>query len=318
YRYLQDYDLGKPMPHPVKRSMELGPRDRLSQAFVAEEQKGRTFQGEYGSYVHLDIRHLGKKRISEKLPMVRELCVKYVGIDPVTECIPVRPVVHYCMGGVHTDIEARTELDGLFAAGECACVTINGANRLGSNSLVEILVFGARAGQNAAAFAKQHEFGDAAAVAAQVEDERKRIDALSQGTGERISTLRTELQRSMEKGAGIYREDAGLKETAAKVAEIKERFKNVKLDDSSKVFNTEVVAALELEYLCDCAEALVHSALARTESRGSHQRTDHTERDDDNFLKHVLAYQRPGESPRTAFHPVTITRWPPGKRVYGQ
>ncbi|MEE8106379.1 MAG: fumarate reductase (quinol) flavoprotein subunit [Planctomycetota bacterium] len=318
YRYLQDYDLGKPMPHPVKRSMELGPRDRLSQAFVAEEKAGRTLTGEFGSYVHLDIRHLGKKRIMEKLPMVRELCVKYVGIDPVTDYIPVRPVIHYCMGGVHTDIDARTSLDGLFAAGECACVSINGANRLGSNSLVEILVFGARAGHNAVAFAKECGEPDHAAIAAQIEDEKNRIDALQNGTGDRIATLRNELQSSMEDGAGIYRDESGLSATAAKVAELKDRYKNVHLDDASKVYNTEVISALELEYLLDCAEALVHSALARTESRGSHQRTDHTERDDDNFLQHSLAYYRPGEPPQTALHPVIVTRWPPGKRVYGQ
>ncbi|HMH76329.1 MAG TPA: FAD-binding protein, partial [Candidatus Udaeobacter sp.] len=147
YRYLQDYDLGKPTPKPVLRSMEMGPRDRLSQCFVKEQEKGRTFEGPYGHYVHLDIRHLGEKLIDQKIPFVRELCLKYVGIDPVREMIPVRPVVHYMMGGIHTDIHGATPLPGLYAAGEAACVSINGANRLGSNSLTEILVFGARAGK---------------------------------------------------------------------------------------------------------------------------------------------------------------------------
>jgi fumarate reductase flavoprotein subunit len=153
YRYLQDYDLGKPEPTPVLRSMELGPRDRLSQAFVHEVEKGRTIESPYGPIVHLDLRHLGAKLIDTKLPMVRELCMKYERIDPVKELIPVRPVVHYMMGGVHTDIDGATPIDGLYAAGETACVTINGANRLGSNSLPECLVFGARAGKAAAEYA---------------------------------------------------------------------------------------------------------------------------------------------------------------------
>src|SRR5215203_5704901 len=153
YRYLQDYNLGKPEPTPVFRSMELGPRDRLSQAFMQEVAKGRTIDTPYGPVVHLDLRHLGRKLIDTKLPMVRELCLKYERIDPVKDLIPVRPVVHYMMGGVHTDINGATPIEGLFAAGETACVTINGANRLGSNSLPECLVFGARAGRAAAEYA---------------------------------------------------------------------------------------------------------------------------------------------------------------------
>ena len=153
YRYLQDYDLGKPTPTPELRSMELGPRDRLSQAFVHEDEKGRTIDSPWGSVVHLDLRHLGAELIDSKLPFVRELCLKYERIDPVTDLIPVRPVVHYMMGGVHTDIDGATPVSGLYAAGETACVSINGANRLGSNSLPECLVFGARAGRAAAEYA---------------------------------------------------------------------------------------------------------------------------------------------------------------------
>src|SRR5207245_807191 len=156
YRYLQDYDLGKPQPGPVLRTMELGPRDRLSQAFVKENEKGRTIEGPYGPVVHLDLRHLGAKLINTKLPFVRELCLKYQNIDPIKELIPVRPVVHYMMGGVHTNMNGATPIKGLYAAGEVACVSINGANRLGSNSLPELLVFGARAGKSAAAFASVH------------------------------------------------------------------------------------------------------------------------------------------------------------------
>src|SRR5205809_2422197 len=155
YRYLQDYDLGTPEPKPVLKSMELGPRDRLSQAFMKEQEKERTIKGPYGDYVHLDVRHLGEEVINSRIPFVRELCLKYAHVDPVKEMIPVRPVVHYMMGGIHTDIHGATPVAGLYAAGEAACVSINGANRLGSNSLTECLVFGARAGKAAAAFASR-------------------------------------------------------------------------------------------------------------------------------------------------------------------
>src|SRR5438552_7115161 len=176
YRYLQDYGLGPPTEQPVHRKMELGPRDILSRCHIQEYQKGRTFEGPYGHYVHLDLRHLGEKLIDKNLPFVRELVKNYVGIDPVYEPIPVRPVLHYTMGGISTDINAKTRLDGLFAAGEAACVSINGANRLGSNSLTELLVFGARAGQAAARHALERRAVSSNPVAQLVSDERKRLD----------------------------------------------------------------------------------------------------------------------------------------------
>src|SRR6266702_6236737 len=180
YRYLQDYGLGKPLDitdpgHPQKRTMELGPRDKLSQAFVKEQEKGRTIPGPYGDVVHLDVRHLGEKKIDKKIPFVRELAKNYVGIDPVYDPIPVRPVVHYMMGGIHTNINAATPIPGLFAAGECACVSINGANRLGSNSLTELLVFGARAARSAVQFAKDHPNVNINGLQAQAENEQKQI-----------------------------------------------------------------------------------------------------------------------------------------------
>jgi fumarate reductase flavoprotein subunit len=318
YRYLQDYDLGKPEPKPVKRAMELGPRDRLSQAFVKEMEKGRTFTTPYGEVVHLDIRHLGEKLIDAKLPFVRELCRKYENLDPVHEMIPVRPVVHYMMGGVHTDLEGATPLPGLYAAGEVACVSINGSNRLGSNSLTELLVFGARAGKAAARYVAETPPA-APAVLAQAYAEERRIETLRRSFGgERISVLRTEMQQAMEKGAGIYRDEPGLRSTAAKIGELRERCRNVWLDDRSLTFNTELVALLELSNMLDVTEAILHSGLERRESRGAHQRTDHPRRDDERFLAHSLAYRRDGEAPRIAYLPVTITRWPPGERVYGR
>ena len=324
YRYLQDYDLGKPLDvndpgHPQKRAMELGPRDKLSQCFVKEHDKGNTIPGPHGDVVYLDIRHLGEQKIDKKIPFVRELATNYAGIDPVYEPIPVRPVVHYMMGGIHTDIEAATPLPGLFAAGECACVSINGANRLGSNSLTELLVFGARAGRVAAAFAQEQPACDTQALEAQAKDEQVRIQKqfINKRDGtERIASLRTEMMATLEAGVGIYRTEASLKETCNKVSELKERFANITLDDHSLTFNTDLTAALELECMLDVAETVAYSALARTESRGSHQRTDYPKRDDDKFLAHSLAHRTDG-SPRIEYLDVVITRWPPAERKYG-
>jgi succinate dehydrogenase flavoprotein subunit len=324
-RYLRHYDLGQPLDihderHPVLRSMELGPRDRLSQAFVKEQEKGNVFEGPYGTYVHLDVRHIGEKKIDQKIPFVRELTKNYVGIDPVHEPIPVRPVVHYMMGGIDTTLEGASPLPGLYAAGECACVSINGANRLGSNSLPELLVFGARAGRNASDWARQHPDIDTAALEKQANDEQRRIATAfinKQGGTERIATLRTELQAATEAGCGIYRDEASLHQAAHKVAELKDRFSNINLDDHSLSFNTELTTALELEFMIDIAEALVEAALERKESRGSHQRTDFPGRDDEGFLKHSLAY-RTADRPRIEYRDVVITDWPPAVRVYGR
>jgi fumarate reductase flavoprotein subunit len=320
YRYLQDYGLGPAEPWPRLRAMELGPRDKLSQAFIYERQKHRTLDGPHGDYVLLDVRHLGEEKIDQKIPFVRELARRYVGIDPVREAIPVRPVVHYMMGGIHTDLDGATPMAGLYAAGEVACVSINGANRLGSNSLPECLVFGARAGRHAARFVRQHSAGDRATLTTLARDEARRIAERylsKKGGRERIAGLRTEMQTAMESGAGIFRDDATLRQTCATLADLQGRMGQLRLDDHSRSFNTELTAALELEFMVDIAETVAHSALARTESRGSHQRTDYPRRDDARFLKHTLVYRTDG-APRTDLLAVGITRWPPGERVYGR
>jgi succinate dehydrogenase flavoprotein subunit len=319
YRYLQDYDLGKPEPTPVLRSMELGPRDRLSQAFEHEVEQGRTIESPYGPIVHLDLRHLGEKLIETKLPMVRELCMQYERIDPVRELIPVRPVVHYMMGGVHTDINGATPIEGLFAAGETACVSINGANRLGSNSLPECLVFGARAGNAAAEYAASAE-QPPSAVLRQADDEVRRIDQMrsaDRGT-ERIADIREAMQATMEDSAGIFRSGDSLTKGVDQLADLQQRLGNVQLSDETRVFNTELVAALELANMLDIAETTLQSALQREESRGAHQRTDFTTRDDEHFLNHALVYRESDGSVRIERSPVTITRWQPGERVYGR
>ena len=319
YRYLQDYDLGTPEPQPVLRTMELGPRDRLSQAFIKEQERGRTLEGPYGHYVNLDIRHVGEQTIDRKLPFVRELCLKYANLDPVHEVIPVRPVVHYIMGGVHTDIHGATPIAGLYAAGEAACVSLNGANRLGSNSLTECLVFGARAGRAAAEFVGGAPAAGAA-VEAQARDEERRLRSLMDSTDgtERIADLRTGMQSAMEESAGIYRSGAALAAGAETVGGLRERAARLRLEDRSRTFNTEFISALELDYMLELAEVILRSGEQRTESRGAHQRTDFPARDDDKFLAHSMAYRNDDGSVRIEYSPVTITKWPPGARVYGK
>jgi fumarate reductase flavoprotein subunit len=319
YRYLQDYNLGKPQPQPVFRSMELGPRDRLSQAFMKEQEKGRTIDTPYGPVVHLDLRHLGAKKINAKIPFVRELCMKYQNLDPVKELIPVRPVIHYMMGGVHTDINAATPLPGLYAAGEAACVSINGANRLGSNSLPELLVFGARAGKAAAEYASRN-LDVNTRVIAQKTDEHRRVehDLLHKKGRERIADLREEMQTTMEASAGIYRDGVSLARGVESIGSLQERYANVAIEDHSRTFNTERMAALELAFMLDVASAMITSAARREESRGAHQRTDFPARDDGKFLAHSLTYRNADGSTRVEYPPVTITRWPPGERVYGE
>jgi len=319
YRYLQDYALGKPQQKPVFRSMELGPRDRLSQAFVKELEKGRTIETPYGPVVHLDLRHLGAGLINRKLPFVRELCLKYQNIDPVTQLIPVRPVVHYMMGGVHTDINGATPLPGLFAAGEVACVSINGANRLGSNSLPELLVFGARAGRAAADYAATAPEPNGHALA-QLKDEQRRLETerVQPGGREQIADLRQEMQSTMEASAGIYRTAASLSAGIGTLRTLQERARDLRVEDQSRTFNTERIAALELSFMLDIAETIVASALQRQESRGAHQRTDFPQRDDHKFLAHSVAERQADGSCRVRYMPVTITRWPPAERVYGE
>ena len=319
YRYLQDYGLGPPDPWPRLKAMELGPRDRLCQAFWHEQKKGRTSQTPYGDVVHLDLRHLGERKIDERLPMVRDLALSYMGVDPVHDLIPVRPVVHYTMGGIDTDIHGATRLEGLFAAGECACVSINGANRLGSNSLTELLVFGARAGRGAARLAAPSPTNDLRDVQGQAEEAEERVRALFRkaGGGESIPGLRQEMNSAMEAGAGIYRSAESLAAAAAKMNALRHRYCDVALTDRSNVYNTDLIQALELGAMLDVAQAIVVSALERRESRGSHQRLDFAARDDETYLKHSLAYYSATHDPEIRYRDVTITKSQPAQRVYG-
>ncbi|MGB8339455.1 MAG: fumarate reductase (quinol) flavoprotein subunit [Burkholderiales bacterium] len=320
YRYLQDYGLGPPDPWPRPKAMELGPRDRLSQAFWQEQQKGRTVDTPEGPAVHLDLRHLGEKKILERLPLITEVAKTFMGVDPVVSPIPVCPAVHYTMGGIVTNVRCETPVPGLYAAGECSSVGIHGANRLGSNSLVEIIVFGKVAGDSAAQYAKTVPRTSSDSVHRQAEASAQRLlSLLKQETGERVATLRDAMRDSMEIGVGIYRKYETMQATCHKLAELRDRYRRgVKLDDRNRAFNTEWLTTIELGYMLEVAEALAHSALQRKESRGAHFRLDgYEERDDEHFLVHSMAHFRGDGAPLIDYAPVTITKSAPRTRTYG-
>lgn len=319
-RYLQDYGMGPetPLGKPQLKTMELGPRDRVSQAYWHELQKGNTVTTQWGECVMLDMRHLGEKYIDERLPLVRELAIAYLGVDIVKDPVPIRPVVHYMMGGISTDMKAATPLPGLFAAGECACVSLNGANRLGSNSLVELLVFGKSAALSAIAHLQGLPPANTAALQERARESQARIRELFSRTDgtESMSGLRKEMMDTMEANAGIYRNEAGLQAAVTKIAELRQRYQKVVLNDKSNVFNTDLFQVLELGSMLECAEALTVGALARKESRGAHQRLDFVERDDKNFLRHSMVYYQGLDAPRVDYLDVVITKSPPGVRDY--
>jgi len=301
--------------------MELGPRDLVSRSIIQEVEAGRGVEGPDGSrvYAHLDYRHLGEAKVDEKLPMVRELAREYLKIDVVTDLLPIRPVAHYMMGGIATDVDTRTEVDGLFAAGECAAPTINGANRLGSNSLVECLVFGERAGRVAAGFAGDHGHAHQSVVEQAGADEEQMLHSrLIDRTDatEAWPTLFHKLNEAMESGCSVYRKEETIRATTEKVAELRDRYQNVGITDRSSIFNTDLTNTIELGFLLEAAQCVADGALARHESRGAHARADYPTRDDDNFLHHTLCYRQDDGSPRLEKGKVGMTRWEPEERKY--
>ena len=320
YRYLQDYGLGPAEPEPRNKYMELGPRDRLSQAYWHEKQKGNTIKGPHGEYVHLDLRHLGEKKLRERLPQIYELAEEFLGVDPAHEPIPVLPAIHYTMGGILADKHTASIIPGLFSAGECSSIGLHGANRLGSNSLVELCVFGKVAGEEASKFAAAAGPGNSTAIDEQAAAAEHRAEAiLTNADGsERIADLRTEMAHSMEEGCGIYRTATEMQATVDTIAQLRQRYKDVKLEDTSRTWNTEWLLAIELGFQLDVGQVIVCSAINRKESRGSHQRLDgYEERDDKNYLKHTLAYYEGDNAPRIEYMDVNITHDKPGVRAYG-
>lgn len=291
--------------------MELAPRDIVSRAIETEIREGRGFKG---GYVHLDLRHLGEEKINERLPTVRELAIYFAGIDPVKEPIPIQPAQHYTMGGVPTDIDGEAPTKGLFAAGECACVSVHGANRLGGNSLLDTVVFGRRTGTKAAEYAKETIEASFPNDAVKKEEE-KISQMLKRKEGEKSAELKRTLGEVMVEKVGIFREKTALESAAKDVQLLKRRSANVCVEDSSRTFNTSLTEALESSYAFDLAEVIVAGALARKESRGAHSRLDFPKRDDNKWLKHTLATFTV-KGPKLSYKPVTLTRFKPEARGY--
>ncbi len=299
--------------------LDLAPRDMVSRAIYREVQQGRGIDGK--NYVHLDVRHLGSEVLDQKLPDITDFVRTYLGIDPLHEPVPVQPTAHYAMGGLPTDLEGRvvideknTPLPGLYAAGEAACVSVHGANRLGTNSLVDILVFGRRAGRHAGKYIEENDW-----VPLPPSPDRPAQDLVNQvlsGNGnERAAAIRDTLQDEMMDKAGVFREAKGLEAMQQKLRELCQRYRQVKVEDRGRKYNTELLEVIELGGMIEISEALVAGALARQESRGAHSREDFPKRDDPGWLKHTLAYQTP-KGIELKFKPVTITKFEPKERKY--
>ncbi|WP_290785110.1 fumarate reductase (quinol) flavoprotein subunit [Halomonas sp.] len=322
YRYLQDYGLGPetPLGEPQNKYMELGPRDKLSQAFWQEQQAGRT--GKFGDsdVVYLDLRHLGKEYLHERLPFICELANVFINVDPVKEPIPIRPAVHYTMGGIETDANCETRIKGLYAAGECASVGLHGANRLGSNSLSELLVFGRLAGEEASQRAATAAFADSVALEQQAQAQQARIAQLYDAEGaENWVELKRELVLTMETGCGIYREAAGMQATLDTIRDLQARYRNIRLQDKSRAYNTELMQCLELGCGLDIAEATCLGALERRESRGAHKRLEEglQQRDDVNYLKHSQVFFNAEGPAQLRWQDVDTHLSAPAERAYG-
>jgi succinate dehydrogenase / fumarate reductase flavoprotein subunit len=295
--------------------MELAPRDVVSRAEQTEILEGRGLQGPHGPYIAIDLRHLGEEKINLRLPLIRDVAMKLGGVDPVKEPIPVRPAAHYSMGGIKANMKTETPIAGLYASGECSCLSLHGANRLGTNSTAECLVFGAVSGVQAA----QHALSTGSRELSHerlAAEEKHVFDGIlgSEGT-ERVASIRNEMRRLMNEKAWIYRAGDQLESGLREIRELKQKFKNIRVQDKGRPFNTGMLNALQLDFMLDLAEVMMVSALPRIESRGAHSRRDFPKRDDGNWLKHTLAYFTK-EGPRLEYTPATITRWPPVARTY--
>ena len=271
--------------------------------------------GPYGPYIALDLRHLGEEKINERLPLIRDVAIKLGGVDPVEEPIPIKPAAHYSMGGIHVNIKTETPASGLYAAGECACLNVHGANRLGTNSTSDCLAFGSVAGEEATKHALSKSFRELPRDKILEEERRVFNEILGSEGNERVPVLRDEMRRIMNEKVWIFRRGDELDSALKEIRHLKERFKDVRIEDEGRLFNTGLVAALQLDFTLDLAEVTIISALARTESRGAHSRLDYPKRDDENWLKHTLA-NHTKDGPRFEYIPVTITKWPPSVRAY--
>ena len=313
--YLVNADGERFMKRYAPEKMELAPRDVVSRAEQTEINEGRGLQGPHGPYIAIDLRHLGEEKINLRLPLIRDVAIKLGGVDPVKEPIPIRPAAHYSMGGIKANIKAETPIAGLYAAGECSCLSLHGANRLGTNSTAECLVFGAVAGEQAAKHALSASFHELPNEKLVGEEKRVFDGVLGSEGGERVSAIRDEMKHVMYEKAWIFRRGDQLETAIKEIRALRERFGHVKVEDKSKDFNTGLLGALQLDFMLELAEVTVVCALPRQESRGAHSRTDFPKRDDQNWLKHTLAYCTK-DGPRLEYGPVTITRWQPAARTY--
>lgn len=319
--YLINKDGERFMKNYAPNSMEIAPRDVVSRAITTEINEGRGIDGK--DYVHIDLRHLGKEKILEALPQIRELALDFVGVDCIDEPIPIQPTCHYSMGGVPTNINGQAIGDihgnvvpGLFAAGECACVSVHGANRLGGNSLLEAVIFGSVTGKemtkqldNGVKFVDLPEEPEARVV--------ERFNKLYKSKGEEKAVdLRDLLQETMMENCGVYRTAEKLNKQIEIIEDLKKRVKNISLQDKTKVFNTELLEAAELQNMIEFSEVIVRGALLREESRGSHFRNDFPKRNDEDWLKHTFCWKQGEEKPRFEFKPVVITKFQPQERKY--
>jgi len=292
-------------------AMELASRDVISRAEQTEIDEGRGVDGN----VMLDMRHLGAEKILERLHGTRELAMTFAGVDPIYEPIPVRPGAHYHMGGVDTDVWGRTSLEGLYAAGECACVSVHGANRLGGNALMETITFGKRSGAHAADWALTHTTIEVP-PSLETDAERELKELLDRGEGERPWSIRNELAETMHENFGVFRREDEMRKQGEIVGSLRERYDRVVVEDKGQVFNNDLTQALELGFLIDLADCMVVSGLARKESRGAHARPyDYPERDDENYMRHTIVTWRDG-APKLEWKPVTMTKWQPMERTY--
>jgi len=297
--------------------MEVAPRDIVSRSEMTEIEGGTGFTGPEGlDYVHLDLTHLGAEKINERLPMIREIAIKFNGIDPIFKPIPIRPAAHYFMGGIHTDIDGATTVPGIWAAGEASCGSLHGANRLGGNSTGDCLVWGAITGRIAAKYAHSHKaFPPLPQENTFKEQETRLFQRFKPSGKESAYILRRELEQTMDNHVYVFRTGTSLETALKKIKELKQRLPEIRLKDSGRVYNTDLLSTLETENLIDLAEVLVSGGLARTESRGAHFRSDFPQRDDANWLKHTLAYYTP-DGPRLNYIPIAITMWHPVERKY--
>jgi len=315
--YLRNNEGDRFLSRYAPEKMELAPRDLVSRSMVQEIAKGKGFEGTRGlDYLHLDLTHLGEDKIKDRLPLIREIALKFVGVDPIKDPIPVRPVAHYSMGGISTDIHGATSMEGIWAAGEVACVSLHGANRLGSNSTAECLLWGRITGQEATKRCQSMDvFPEIDESRIKEEEDRLSKDYLQKDGSENHYQIREDLTTLMDLNMGVYRTGDSIRAAKEGLKELRTRYKNIFIKDRGRIYNTDLMMALELDFMLTNAEVSVAGALVRTESRGGHARTDYPKRDDENFLKHTMA-TKVGDDIRLDYSPVTITHWKPVERKY--